>query len=645
MKNRLCIYLTFDKENIVDNYIGYMLKELKICVDYLVVVCNETEVVRGLENLKMYADQIYYRENIGLDAGGFKDVLTKFMGWKKVLSFDELVLVNDSLFGPFCSMKDIFNAMDEQNVDFWGLSGHSEYSKEGVDSFPKHIQSFFITVRSSMLHSSQFKDYWESMPYYNTYNQVVKEYEMQFTHYFSRLGYIHDVYADIEVNNSLNPANNYIQYKKIPYELIKKRNFPFLKKQQIADDKLDEQTQQELYQAIEYIDKYTNYDVNLIWKNIIRTLNIADLQRNLHLQYIISPVQEYKTYQSQIVIIVCISHNKSAEYILDYLENLDCEIKIIADSSELLSDYKKHGYECEIVAQQNRIRYFEEFHNYDAVCILNDTDLTSELRPSYIGKSYFFSIWNNLIKDRNHILGVHKLFETMPYLGVLTSPQPNFGRYLGKLGSGWDGKYQEVYRIVKEKNLNCQISEDKPPFRKIENLWIRGKLLKGLSNWTSEELQYLPYIWSYIAQDSGYYSGIVESPEYAAMNEVNMHYYLEQIVELVRQNYGDFDDIIELKKKIFQSSLNDFCRKYSHILIYGTGILARKYKTLLPKPEAYVVSDGHMKLQELDGIPVKYLSEIENTDDSGIVLCLNKKNQVQVIEQLKKYGIKNYLCI
>ena len=214
MKNRLCIYLTFDKENIVDNYIGYMLKELKTCVDYLVVVCNETEVVRGLENLKKYADQIYYRENTGLDAGGFKEALTKFIGWKKVLSFDELVLVNDSLFGPFSSMKDIFNAMEERNVDFWGLSGHSKYRKEGVDSFPEHIQSFFITVRSSMLHSSQFKDYWESMPYYNTYNQVVKEYEMQFTHYFSKLGYIHDVYADTEVNNSLNPANNYIQYKK-----------------------------------------------------------------------------------------------------------------------------------------------------------------------------------------------------------------------------------------------------------------------------------------------------------------------------------------------------------------------------------------------------------------------------------------------
>jgi len=108
---RFCIYLTYDRQNIVDEYIGYMLKELKSCVDYLVVVCNETTIVRGREILQTYADEVFYRENIGLDAGGFKAALTELVGWEKVLSFDELVLVNDSIFGPFCPMKDIFRKL------------------------------------------------------------------------------------------------------------------------------------------------------------------------------------------------------------------------------------------------------------------------------------------------------------------------------------------------------------------------------------------------------------------------------------------------------------------------------------------------------------------------------------------------------
>ena len=81
---RLCIYLTYDKQKIIDKYIGYMLRELKTCVDYLVVVCNEEEILSGLNILKEFADEIFYRFNIGFDAGGFKDALCEYIGWDKV---------------------------------------------------------------------------------------------------------------------------------------------------------------------------------------------------------------------------------------------------------------------------------------------------------------------------------------------------------------------------------------------------------------------------------------------------------------------------------------------------------------------------------------------------------------------------------
>ena len=91
---RLCIFLTYDKDKIIDRYVGYMLKELKSCVQYLVVVCNMTEIVRGAEILEKYADKILYRENIGFDAGGFKEALCDYIGWDTVLKYDELILAN-----------------------------------------------------------------------------------------------------------------------------------------------------------------------------------------------------------------------------------------------------------------------------------------------------------------------------------------------------------------------------------------------------------------------------------------------------------------------------------------------------------------------------------------------------------------------
>lgn len=640
---RICIYLTYDKQKIVDRYIGYMLKELRTCADYLAVICNEDEVIRGKDILKRYADIIFYRKNIGLDAGGFKDAITKFIGWDKVLQYDELVLVNDSLFGPFIPMENIFSEMERRPVDFWGLSGHGEYKGEGSDYSYEHIQSFFWTIRSEMLHSRQFRDYWDNLPYYGTYDQVVREHEWYFTYHFSMMGYTYNILANIGANNSINPANNYCQYMVIPYELIKKRNFPFLKKQQIADNKLGRHTQQELYQAINYIDKKTSYDVGLIWENIIRTLNVSDLQKNLHFRYIIP--ESSVSGQKNIAIIVFIFHRGSEETVLECLKTFDLDIKIVAQDSELLSDYKKSGLKCQIVLKDNMLEFLAGYCNYDLICILNDTDLTSELRPNYIGKSYFFNVWNNLAKDEGHIAEIQKLFDRNPYLGLLTNPQPNFGEYFGGLGSGWDGSFIEVSKIVNQKGINCQITEEKPPFAKPRNLWIRGKILKKLKGWTVDEALYLPYLWIYIVQDSGYYSGIVESSEYAALNETNLQYYLEQIAEQVKYQYGDFKNFPEMKKRISAARLQEFCAKYDHIFIYGTGAIAKEYKALLPRPEAYVVSDGQTKLKEWDGVPVRYLSELENVDNCGIVLCLNRKNQVQVVEALKKRGIWNYLCV
>ena len=57
---RICIYLTYDKQQIADQYIGYMLKELKTCTDYLAVICNTPTIAEGKEILETYADTVFY---------------------------------------------------------------------------------------------------------------------------------------------------------------------------------------------------------------------------------------------------------------------------------------------------------------------------------------------------------------------------------------------------------------------------------------------------------------------------------------------------------------------------------------------------------------------------------------------------------
>lgn len=644
---RVCIYLTYDKKNIVDKYIGYMLGELRKCVDYLIVVCNETEIKRGKDLIEVTADEIFYRENTGFDAGGFKEVLCSLAGWNKVLKYDELILVNDSIFGPFKEMGKIFADMEEKEADFWGLTKMGP-SLEFGEYIPEHIQTFFCVIRTSMLHSAVFKDYWEEMPYYKTFDAVVKKHEIRFTSYFANLGYKYAVLADTETNDSSNIANNYLQYGTICHELIRKRNFPFLKKQQISYDMQNLQTQENIRQAIEYIECNTNYDVGLIWQNIIRTMNMSDLYRNLHLQYLIDGSRvEREVVKGKAALAIFAEHPGIQEYVEDYISRLEetCAIYVFSQSSKILSEYKNVRYiKCLTNVRGHFWDSIEELCQYNYVCFLHDEDMTSEVRPSCTGKSYFYSIWENLIGTPNQVQKIIELFEKEKYLGVLAPPPVFFSHYFGEYGRGWDEEYDKVAGWIQKMGLNSEISYEKSPFILPDNLWIRGEILRKLC-FLQPETKYLPYLWIYIAQDSGYYSGIVESSGYASMNEVNMQETLKCITRDVQKHFGDFGDFMDFRKVMFRSILENFCKTHKTIYIYGAGYLAKQYQKMMPMAKAFIVSDGQEKRESLNGLEILYLSELDSYGDIGIVICLNERNQRQVIPVLEQRGLTEYICI
>ena len=129
---RSAIYVVYDKDNIIDRYVGYFLNQLKSCVDEIYVVVNSKEIIRGMENFKA-ATKVYYRENEGYDVGAFKDAIVNFIGIEKIRTYDEVLLINDSFFGPFVSFKDIFIMINKTQCDFWGASKHSRYIEKSYE--------------------------------------------------------------------------------------------------------------------------------------------------------------------------------------------------------------------------------------------------------------------------------------------------------------------------------------------------------------------------------------------------------------------------------------------------------------------------------------------------------------------------------
>ncbi len=651
---RLGIYVTYDPENKVDDYIDYMLRELRIVVDCLVVVCNYAYIAKGIENIHPYADKVYYRDNIGYDAGGFKDAICNLLGWDKVYQYDELLLTNDSMFGPFYPMKDIFKNMSEKEADFWGLTKYKERIYEAYGKMahvPEHIQSFFLVFRSRLLHSDLFRELWETMPYYGSFNEVVEEYEMKLTAFLEKSGYRYICYADMKINETDNIRNNYNQYGFIANELVRKRNFPFLKKKAIIYTTLNQQTQENIPLVLDYIKYHTDYDINLIYENCIRLMNVSDLQRKLCLNYILdNQGKGDKKDNYKVVIAVLVEYENSFEYVMEYLDSVSdrCDIYILSVSDAILNLYREKGFQCFTASDDYKISIIDKLSESDFVCVVHDSDMSSDRVPSYIGKSKFYSVWENLISSRDYIANVIDVFEKNEKLGLLVAPSANFGRYFGESGTGWNDRFGDICKVVEKYHIRCNLDYTKPPFEKVHDYWVRGKLLACIRSGKNDFFELLPWTWIYVAQSEGYLSGIVESVNYARMNEINKQYYLDTICAQIREQVGVFSDFEELQRLLSKKAVMEYCQKYESVYVYGTGKIAEAYSSIMPNIKAYVVSDNQQKLSEFCSKKVIYLSEMKNVGvhcQTGLVVCLDKKKQAQVLPKILERGFKDYLCV
>ena len=643
---RFGIYIIYDSDNIVDTYIGFMLQELRKVVQCMVVVCNNKYIDKGIENIEPYADKIFYRENIGYDAGGFKDTLCTFIGWDELGQFDELILANDSVFGPFRSMKEIFGEMAKETCDFWGMTKHKE-----TLLIPEHLQSFFLVFRKKILHSKVFQDFWESLPYYYSFNEVVEQYEMKLTNFFYKKGYKFACYSDMEPNDTDNIENNFVQYGFISNELVRRRHFPFLKRKSINYTTLNQQTQENIPQVLAYVKNHTEYDVNMIYENCIRLMNISDLHRKLCLNYILSDESSNDEMNfAGIAIVVLTEYANSCEYVTDYLNKITeiCNIFILSSSKVVLNCYIEYGFNCFTYSRDNQKLLFDILSKYDLICLIHDVDVSSDKTPSYVGKAAFYNIWENLLSSSGYIMNVVDVFVRNEKLGLLMIPTANFGTYFGDTGIGWNGRFEDVSQVIERYHIQCRLDYTKPPFELSYNYWIRGELFHYIKTGESDLFDLLPWLWGYIAQGMGYYSGIVQNIKYAEMNEINQQYYLDAICAQIRDQFGEFSTFEDMQELLSRKAVLEYCQKYEGVYIYGTGKIADKFSSFIPNILAYIVSDRQKKLKTFCAKDVFYLSDIEkikNNTEIGLIICLDKRHQAEVIPQIRKKGFKNYLCV
>jgi len=282
---RLLIYCFYDKNGIVDNYVSYFLNKIrKFCYEICVVV-NGKITDTSEECLGKYADKIIKKENKGYDSGAFRHAVYSY-GFDYLKQYDEVIFANDTFYGPLFNLEQLFTEMElKQDNDFWGITKHPSIDiKVAGVQINEHLQSYFLVYKNNILSSLDFKEYWDKMKTPTNYEEAVAFYELYTTAFFINKGYKPGSLINIKAN--FHQENRPYFYDVIKW--IKKEHVPFIKKKifELDTKYLKHEINGGIFKLFETIKTQTNYDTDLIIKNVQRVYQKELNQRTLILIFI-----------------------------------------------------------------------------------------------------------------------------------------------------------------------------------------------------------------------------------------------------------------------------------------------------------------------------------------------------------------------
>ena len=174
---RAIIFVHYDRDNRVDDYLYYYLKELQKNASHLVFVSTAKLSHNDIETLSQYCSKVITRDNIGYDFMSYKVGLDSF----DYQSFDEIVICNDSVYGPFYPLKNLFTVMHNKKCDFWGITDNIDMGY--------HLQSYFLVVKKNVISSPVFQEFWDKVKVLKDKDSIIEKYEVGFTQALLKAGF------------------------------------------------------------------------------------------------------------------------------------------------------------------------------------------------------------------------------------------------------------------------------------------------------------------------------------------------------------------------------------------------------------------------------------------------------------------------
>jgi len=471
---RAGIFLFYDPEGKVDDYILGCLGSLQQHMDYLLVVSNSPLDETNRKRLESVSSEVMERKNVGYDVGAYRDGL-RHLGWDHMGDYDELVLFNYTFFAPIHPWAGLFERTDKWDTDFWGITEHDEVRPHPFLPklvMPRHIQSHWIAVRASLSTTKDWRTYWEDMPPIESYNDSIQWHESRFTGYFNALGYRHEVAYNVDDYPSANPVFDNAN-------LLLQDGCPILKRRNLFHNPLHLDRFAIIGADMLEQARLAGYDTDLILSNLARTSKPRDLVTNAGLTWVVPQNASEETYAAaatqKVLAVAHIFYADMAEEILQRLSVLPKGYYLVATTSneenqaQISAVMERYGVEGEVrVVASNRGRDIGAFlvdcndvlssDKWDIVVkIHSKKSVQDDYNAAQLFKTH---LYDNLLNSRAHVANILAEFAAHPALGMVLAPLPHMG--YPTMGHAWFTNREPAQAVAKRLGINVPFDKDMP---------------------------------------------------------------------------------------------------------------------------------------------------------------------------------------
>jgi len=579
IKKRLGIYFFTDSDGIFDSSSKVLLEGLSPFLDTLVFVYRGKLNEASKEEIQKFTKTILPLKK-GHRADAYKTGLLS-VDENARNSFEEILFFDSSLVGPFCNLNDMFSSMETESNDFWGLYFRPSnvmntrellYHKKGKFSvMPGHIPWSFFSVKKSLFSDKVFLNFIAKIRPLKSEGVSDYKFNIKSTSVFIKNGFEYSSYLDMEGMDDYSPD----LLSTSPLYALKEKKSPFLYSEvfKMNPSKTLEYTLgQETKEALEYIEKKTDYDKDILIDNILRTGNQHDIKSALGLTYALPSdyTVSSKSDSKKLSVALCMHlyYPDLFEYCLEYAKSMPkkTHVFITTNSKEkkkeiedVFSSLPCEKLEVRVIGNRGRdvssllIGCKDVVENYDVICYAHDKK-TTQHGIGCIGDTFSYQCFENILKSSDYVNNIVRTFADNPRLGILSPSLPFHSVIYTTLGREWTSNYENTVALAEKSGIKVPMDENKPPIAPLGTMfWFRGKALVGLldENLTYDDFPKEPNnvngtilhayerLYPYAAQSEGYMVGECVADTYAELQIINQYHMLQT---LSRELFSKFDD-------------------------------------------------------------------------------------------------------